>query len=184
VLAVAAIGCGAFNRAAEPKKLPLTSVFANFEQEGLKRATLDEKQPFQHHLEFFLKLKPVASNVFLATAEDLNEAIGAGLRFNGRPELAIPSPDDKAQLWLIVYFGSSSSSPPQWSIVSIEQSDNKITVEYERPANNVQRTADLNPYFAFAPMPKLEAGLYDLELKDRSANLVTIARKVRLRNAM
>src|SRR5262245_22392416 len=79
----ATIGCGAaFYHPPKTKTIPLTSVFVTGEQKGLKLAVLDEKQPFQHHLEFFQRLSPVASNVFLASAENLNEAIGAGLRFN------------------------------------------------------------------------------------------------------
>jgi hypothetical protein len=130
-----------------------------------------------------MTFRPRASNLFLGFAKDINGAITLGLRLDGKSEINLPEPAEKSQLWLIVFMGFNSSTPPQWNIARVEYNESKIRVTYSTDTHSLQRTRDFEPYFYWIPLQNFQAGRYDLELRDASTREAVLTRQVQLQKA-
>jgi len=133
----------------------------------------------QEFLEPFLKLRPRSSSIFLTAASNIDEAVEAAIRFHGPEDVTLPRADENSHIWMIVFFGWGSSAPPRWEVESIEQSPSKLVVRFSKPAA-VVRTTDFVPYFVLAPLKDLQAGTYQLELRNSATNELSLMRTVKL----
>ena len=125
-----------------------------------------------------MSLPPGASNLFLSTAKDVNEAISMALRFPEQSEVLLPKQGDKSQIWMIVFMGSTSSVPPHWTIERVEYNQSKIRVTYSVESRLGARTRDLHPYFYWIPLQGIQYGKYDLLLRDSATKEIVLSRKV------
>ena len=72
--------------------------------------------------------------------------------------------DADAQLWAVLWLGSTGSNPPQILIDSVKAGDDGVfEVAYHRAPRGIM-TKDLHPYVAWIPLGKLPAGKYTLRL--------------------
>lgn len=182
-VAVGAMACASCSQQLEKlETIPLAEIYATQPNDGMKRLVLVNELPFDgDRLEWFLKLRPRASNLYLATANNLKEAAEAAIRFDGRPNLTFPA-DDKVDVWLVVFFGFAHTNPVRWTIESIQVTEAKIRVNFASP-EIVQRTQDFEPYFVLAPLKNFKAGTYELQLHDSTSKETTLSRKVRVEGA-
>jgi hypothetical protein len=162
------------------QKIPSGEIYTTAIQKGLEHVSLGDHLPFKGQIEIFNQLQPSASNLFLTQANDLNEAVEAGVRLQGRANLRLPKDAKDSEIWLVVFFGRAQSSPQNWTIDSVEFSQTKVRVNYTVPSKIIIRTRDYVPYFAFVRLKDLIAGRYDLELRESGSKEVTLMRKVRL----
>jgi hypothetical protein len=124
-----------------------------------------------------------ASNVLLVRATDIADAIIASSRaFGGGRGADTPIPprhaDKGRNIWLVAYFGTSSSSPIVWEVQSVERIGKRIRVSFVKQSEG-DFTADVHPYFAWCPLEELDFGSYSLELYDAKAKEVLLSRLVR-----
>jgi hypothetical protein len=157
----------------ELERVPLSEVYFTSIQKGLKAAGLHDRLPFRLQVDGFNVLRPTVSNLFLARANGIEEAIEAGIRFRGDDKLTLPKNSEGDQIWLIVFFGQGHSSPQRWIIDSVEYNQSKIRMNFRGPGLGTT-TRDIRPYIAFVPMPGLKAGKYALELRDAGSKEVAL----------
>jgi hypothetical protein len=120
-----------------------------------------------------------ASSVFLVRGKDLTEAVRATWEIQtagARADVPVTAgrQPSKAPHWLVIYFGVSGSSPPQWLVRSVEVRGKTIRVSYNR---GKAETNDEHPYYLWVPLGQLAAGNYTLELFDADAWEVTLMRR-------
>jgi len=168
-------GCGSSQR--DPDKvetIPLHSMYATVPSGGMKRFILDNELDAAR-VECFIGLMPRVSNLFLTKQPDFKNAVDAAVRFEGFPVVELPAADDKSQVWLIIYLGAGHSSPPRWTIDSVEldSASRKIKVTFSPPPRDAQRTADLKPHFVIVPLANLTTGIFDLELHNSNERVLT-----------
>jgi len=178
-IAISFLGCASSNSQETPpiRAIKLDSAYTTQPQKPCQNAVLDDLLPFQDNLPLFRRLLPVSSNIFFVKADDINEAIGEGIRFGGGSEVRLPAATDSSKIWLVVYLGSTSSSPTQFKFDAIEQHNAKIIVTFTRN-KTFSRTADSVPYFLFTPISNLQGGAFDLELRETTTQSSTLSRKL------
>ncbi|MCI0640780.1 MAG: hypothetical protein L0Y72_10715 [Gemmataceae bacterium] len=189
---LAALWFGWFNRSgADPddgqvRQIPLATVFSTNGQEGLQDPTtfVDEKCVWFLNQIYFKTHGMGASNAFLVSGDDIGAAVRATSEvfLGGRPANRPAAPDDGKDHdvhWLVVYLGVDGSNPPAWLIKSVERQGRRIRLCYEFP-KVVYRTKDIYQYFAWVPVGKLGAGIYDLEVFDVNKSHVSLQRRVEI----
>jgi hypothetical protein len=170
-------------KAAERRTIALSSVYSTNGQEGLKGAPLDLTKEARRSFESLRrKSLDAPSNIFLVTGRDIAEAIAATrLAMSGaRPVDGPVKPKDDAKVekhWLVVFLGHKGSEPPAWLVKSVEQADGTIRATISEPKGG-GRTADLHEYLIWAPVGKLKAGTWTLELYMAEKKRVTLLRRV------
>ena len=134
----------------ESQAVPLQSVYSSSRQPGLQHANLGNS---------LLKI-PNPNNgpaiVGFAWAKDFPQLQKLPLvqpPAEGHEPVALVHPaEPQAQLWAVVYAGSTGSQPPQWLLESVTLSrDNVWEVVYHHAKSDVM-TDDLFPYVAFIPL--------------------------------
>jgi hypothetical protein len=176
------LGC-AFSQQGEEKlePVPLAEVYASREQKGLKQLDLSVRSPFNEDvIKPFVTLHPRASNIFLTSAENIEEATQKALTFdggnNGGARLILPKKDSTT--WLVVFLGFNCSSPLQWKLESVKCGKSKIRATYWTETLQRQRTRDSEPYLYVAPLKDVKPSVYELELFDSVKEKMTIKRRV------
>jgi hypothetical protein len=164
----ACLGCGA-DAQEKFEKIPLDRVFSTNRQEGVK------EPPERKLIEDLSKLRNGASNIFLVTGKDINEAILATRKVvsggvpGGRMNLARPEDEHS---WLVVYFGLGASGP-EWTIEGVERSGKTVRVRYR---THPVTLADSRVYYAWIPLGVPQFGKYQLEMWDDDAGEKTLSR--------
>lgn len=166
---------GAFEN--EPTRvIPLNSVYATFAQDNLRSA---EGIIDQETLERVAKAnRAVPRRIALCVGADATAAVRDSAKAFALPEMGIPSVDVDSShtLWLAVYLGTEGTVPPAYRLESIEIRDRTIRVTYESDESGA-RSCDLHDYLLWAPLNRVESGLYTLELFDSGINEVAITRE-------
>jgi hypothetical protein len=185
VLALLLTAALAASAGEEARKVPPGNVYATTGQKGVKPLSTatdgDGKyvEPYGADLE---KLRGEASGratVFLVTGKDVSAAIKAS---RGRvTERAVGPPDQLKPagqpVWLGAYLGTGGSSPPAWKVEGIAVKGKLIRISYRKGA---AVTDDVHAYFVWAPLGKLEPGVYALELYDSASEGPTCVRRCKV----
>lgn len=121
-----------------------------------------------------------ASNAFLVHGKDITGAIEATASvLLGGQSAERPGVNARGQmppsLWLVAYLGSSGSSPPEWTVRSVERRGNSFRVSY---STRQAETDDGRHYFVWVPVGELKPGTYSLELFDVGRKEVMLLRRV------
>ena len=159
----------------EARAIPLNTIYATFNQEGLKSA--DEAMDSEGLAETLNALREAPPRVVLCVGSVITAAVKASAASYAMSEEPIPAVTGAMndRLWLTAYLGSDGSTPPAYRIRAIEVKGKTIRVAYERDESSA-RSSDLRAYLVWAPMGPGKAGLYTLELFDVLADRVTLAR--------
>lgn len=167
------------------EKISLDSVYSTNNQKGLKGLGWSDDTPHGKAFEEMISIRHGASNAFLVRGKEISEAVIEGRRivggFRGGSTVLIDENEKECPVWMIVFFGCGSSNPPMINIDSILRTREKIRLSYTNPKGFFAHTADVHPYYAFVPLGNLKAGDYLLELRDASANEVTLMRRVSIK---
>ena len=159
----------------EVKKIPLGSVYSSTGQKDTKDGVELREVP-----DAFGNFSG-RSVIFLVNGKDFLTAVKASrpfFEFRGDGKAQEPKAESKAgeQNWVGACMGSEGSSPPAFRVQSVEIGGKKIRVTYEDMKRDLS-TADEHLYMLFAPLGKLPAGEYTLELYESTAKKVTADRK-------
>ena len=166
---------GAFEN--EPTRvIPLNSVYATFAQDDPRSA---EGIIGQETLEQVANANRAAPRrIVLCVGADATAAVRDSAKAFALREKGIPSVhiDSSHMLWLAAYLGTEGTVPPAYRVESIEIRDRTIRVTYESDAGGA-RTCDLHDYLLWAPLNRVESGMYTVELFDSAINEVTASRE-------
>jgi hypothetical protein len=171
---VLAAQLGAF-QGQEPRAIPLNTAYATFNQDGLK--ALDEAVDNDHLRQMLDQIQAGPQRIVLCEGKDVGKAVkSAGMSFT-MPDQPIPAvtigTDDT--VWLVAFLGADGSIPSAYKVRGIEVIGRTIRLSYERDDSS-GRTCDLVGYLVWAPVGRMEAGVYTLELFDAAAGNVTVTR--------
>jgi hypothetical protein len=162
------------------KKIPLGSVYTTTRQKDTKDAALAQLKDLPRPI--FGKVLAGERVIFLVNGKDFPTAVKASRQFlppKGDAKAADPTAETKAdeQNWVGAYLGSTGSQPPAYRVLSVEVEGRKrkVRVTYE-PLKNGGTTLDYYSYLVWAPLGKLSAGEYRLELYDAAAKKVMATR--------
>lgn len=180
--------------AANPQLIPLHSVVTTSGQNGLIGATAGYRdgKPVE---EFGPLLRQIldanhfngASNAFLVDAPSINDAMSAsvGVLVGGRSAL-VPATLDmpnapRGNHWLVVYLGVAGSGPVNWVLDSVSVETGRVQFNYHQHATGAE-TADINAYYYWVPLGKLDDGVCKLELYETGLKDVTLSRRVEIKS--
>jgi hypothetical protein len=177
-LGILLVGIGSGFAAAQGKKIPLDSVYTTTRQKDTKDA-LAQLKDFPKPT--FGKTIAGQRVLFLINGKDFPAAVKASrpfLQLEGDAKAPGPKAETKAgeQNWVGGYLGSTGSQPPAYRVLSVEVKGRKVRVTYETVKSGGS-TLDYHSYLVWAPLGKLTAGEYTLELYDAAAKKVTAVRK-------
>jgi hypothetical protein len=162
------------------EEIPLNSIYSTIEQEGLKGVAISDKFVQQAIVDSFIELGPRISNLFVVDGT-ISDAITQSLKMQGKARIYVRDKGEAKPLWLVVFFGYSSSSPRKWALNSVERGEGKIRVNYSLPRDTNQiRTANLVPRFLWVPLEHQKTGKYVLELVNASTDEVSLMRRVEI----
>jgi hypothetical protein len=159
----------------ETRPIPLNTVYATFNQEGLK--SVDTAAHREGLGEISSMLQEGSQQLVLCLGSDLAAAVKGSASSFSIPEesFATISGATTDTLWLVAYLGSDGSLPPAYQVRYIETTGKTIRVAYERDGSPV-RSCDLRAYVVWVPLGRVEEGAYALELFDVAAQKVTLAK--------
>ena len=170
---------GAFQGQAT-RAIPLDTAYATFNQEGMK--SLDNVSNTEALWEIFNQVQEGLQRIVFCDGKDIAAAVkSAGMSFTmsamsssmeGQPVPAITI-DPEDTVWLAAFLGSDGSVPPAFIVRSINVKGRTIRVSYDRD-NSSGRSCDLRSYMVWAPVGRVEAGEFTLELFDVTAGEVTL----------
>jgi hypothetical protein len=172
---VVLLGFG-FCAADEDAKIPLGSVYTTTGQQDTKDAGIELRNAPQPFGEF--SGLPV---VFLVNGKDFLAAVKASRPFlelgvNGKAPAPKAESKSSGTIWVGACLGSDGSVPPAYRLHAVEIKGKKIRVTYAFIEREIS-TGDEHPYLLWAPLGKLPAGEYTLELYDTTTKKVTVTRK-------
>lgn len=155
------------------RTVPLDSVYGTSGQKEIKRLSTATDgagtyvDPAGADLVEIMKLDKKAETCFLVNGKDVASAVKASVAgFAKGP----PTATEKEPVWLSVYFGITGSSPPAYLVQSVEIRGNTIRLSYRK---GLAVSADIHQYYAYAPLGKLAAGEYTLELFETESKEIT-----------
>jgi hypothetical protein len=120
----------------------------------------------------FLVDAPIDVQAILVSSDAL-----AGYRSVNFPvTLNQPNPP-RGNNWLFVHLGIAGSSPVRFFVDSVLVDKGKIRFNYHRNPIGMS-SMDIYYYCYWVPLGKLEDGVYNLELYDSAAKVVTLLRRV------
>ena len=165
---------GAF-QTQETRAIPLDVAYATFNQEGIK--SLDNVADNEHLGQIMSEVQGGPQRMVLCVGNDIGAAVKAATVSFALPEGPMPAVAAAASdtLWVAAYLGSDGSMPSAYQVRAIEVTGNAIRVAYERDESPI-RTSDLRAYLVWAPVGRMEAGIYTLELIDAATGDLTASR--------
>jgi hypothetical protein len=165
---------GAF-QTGEPSIIPLSTVYATFNQQGLKSA--DDATGGEDLAQVLSAIREAPPQIVLCVGTDLIAAVKSAT-----PSFSVPGESvltvagsTSEKLWVAAYLGTDGSIPPAYRIHAVEVRDKTIRIVYERD-ESPGRSCDLRAYLVWAPIGPIEAGSYTLELFDIVVDSVTATR--------
>ena len=91
-----------------------------------------------------------------------------------------PKDVNKSAVWVVAYLGTDTSD--RWLIKSVERTGNRVRVSYtdryKNPGGVGATVGDSTPYIMWAPLGRLDAGKYTLELYETNEMEVKLTRLV------
>ena len=171
--------CGGFSAAVQEKKvtIPLAGVYAFVPTKNMIRATGVSDREMVNDLR---RTKSLTPNVYLVGGKDIDNAIKHthkliyGSEFG---DFIKAGADGKAHAWVVLYLGISSSSPPMFSVDSIERIGMQIKINYQTHKPTFQ-TLDNACYYFWIPLGELSAGKYQLQVNSITDNEIVLSRRV------
>ena len=143
------------------REIPLEKVYATSAQKGTQRA-VDGPVPIYDG--------PGPAVCAVAWGKDFKALKADGLILvpmaGDKPLAMKPPADGEAQLWAVVYFGTSGSLPAQWVVDSVRASkDSEFDIVYHA-AKPGPMTKDLFTYVIWVPLGKPVAGKYVVRMSE------------------
>ena len=169
------VGALAAFQSDDTRVIPLNRIYATFDQDDLKSA--DAAFEVADYAEAMNVLREGSGQIVLCDGKDIAAAVKGSMDVFTLPADPMPSTfaDSRSSFWVAAYFGAEGSMPPAFEVRSVEVTGMTIRVSFERmPASS--RSCDLRDYMIWAPVGRLESGMYTLELFDVSANNVVLVR--------
>ena len=165
---------GAF-QTPETRAIPLDTAYATFNQEGLK--SLDDTAANEQLGDIVSSIQDRPARMVLCVGSDVASAVtNSGMTFalpnNPTPAVTSTASDT---VWLAAYLGTDGSMPAAYKVRAIEMTGKTIRVTFERDESS-GRSCDLRAYLVWAPVGRVEAGTYTLELFDASTGSITASR--------
>jgi hypothetical protein len=161
------------------KRLPDTEVWT-----ARRMRHAGESREIDSQLRELSRVMPLhgASNVFLARASTIQDAVRATLRAWDKAHdvdqpVAATSDAKSDQFWLVVHLGVRHSSPPAWRARHVDIVDSQVRFVAD-PIHTDEITKDLHPYLYWVPLGPLKPGRYELEVMDGSFEQPTLIRHV------
>jgi hypothetical protein len=116
--------------------------------------------------------------IVLCDGIDVGAAVKSSALNFSMPESPVPfvATGKNDAVWVAAFLGSDGSIPPAYVVRSISVTDRIVRVAYERDDSS-GRTCDLSAYMIWAPLGRMDAGMYTLELFDVAAGTVTVTRR-------
>jgi hypothetical protein len=166
---------GAFVPATTGKGIPLDTAYATFNQEGIK--SLDNAVDNDQLSQILGEVQGGPQRIVLCVGDDVAVAVKTASSSFSMPVEPLPAVTTATSdtIWLAVYLGSDGSMPSAYKVWAIEVTGKTIRVAYERD-ESPGRTCDLRAYLVWAPVGRVEAGVYTLEFFDVVAGNVTASR--------
>ena len=162
-------------QAQQTRVIPLNTVYATFNQEGLKSA--DEAADNEGLVQAVSAIREMPEQIVLCVGSDVSAAMkSSAVGFSVTKDQApIVAGSTSETLWVAAYLGTDGSIPAAYRIRAIELKGKILRVAYERDESPT-RSCDLLAYMIWAPVGQVEAGAYTLELFDATAGTVTVTR--------
>jgi hypothetical protein len=187
-------GCDPVKPPPQPKQISLSSVVTTSGQKKMVRAFPqpiedDGNRNLRAAFEELFDPSKIAgsSNVFLVDAPTFSDAITATIKIVARgytadSPLLLDQPDPtRVNHWLVVYLGVAGSEPVRWIIDSVFIESGIVRFNYHEDPIGGQ-TRDVNQYYYWVPLGKLDDGVYKLELYDGGLKDVTLSRRVEIKS--
>jgi hypothetical protein len=122
--------------------VPLTTVYATFNQEGLKSA--DEATGNEDSAEILRAIREATPRIVVCVGPDVIAAVKSSTPTFALPEESIlamaGSPGNT--MWVAAYLGTDGSKPSAYRIQAVEVRDKTIRITYERN-ESPERSCDL-----------------------------------------
>jgi hypothetical protein len=191
-LALALAGCTPASKeepSPEPEPeavaIPLAAIYSTNGQKGLIAVHGGATAPGGFDMdEMHREFRGGISNIFLANADDIVQAVSATRRaFTSGMSAEVPvlprltEVRRPAAFWMVVFLGIRGSEPPALLVRSVERKGKVIRLGFQRYAGG-GKTKDSHRYFIWVPLGKLDSGKYTLELFDAETKEVTLTRRV------
>ena len=159
----------------EARMIPLHTVYATFNQEGLKAA--DEAVDNEDLAMALNAIGDGREEVVLCVGDDVVAAVKASIASFAMPKEPVPAVGGGsiATIWVAAHLGSDGSVPPAYRVRSVEVNRTTIRVAFAHEDSPV-RSCDLRGYMIWAPVGRVAAGAYTLELFDVTADRVIATR--------
>lgn len=166
------------------KEIKLHSVYSTNRQKGLQGVkwglcnSLDKELEQLHRNSD--KLGP--SNILMVYGKDIAEAVKATRQaFLGmsRADQPVSSNSEKNtdSIWVAVYLGIDSSTPPVWLLNSVDITGHRVRVMITEP-ERWGATADCHQYWIWIPLKKVKPGAYELQLLNAKSKDLLLMRRV------
>ncbi len=172
------------DKAERSTPIPLDSMYVTSEQEDLKHVFFGDARFSRLTLgTLFENSKLVGtSNIFLVRGAEIKDAVQAttvayNRGFGARDPVWDDPLQNNEQLWVVAFFGVSGSGPLEWIVKGVERADNRVRVSFSQLGSHTQ---DRFPYFLWAPLGRLEAGEYTLDLYDATEKIVVLSRNIKV----
>jgi hypothetical protein len=169
------------------ERVPLKSMFVSFDQEGGPTIVESVKdKPFDGLVEDVgRQMRSGASNLFLVRGGDIEELVAGsrGVLVGGDTADRAVSARAKSspKCWLVAFLGRGPSGPPVRDVRSVERRGAVVRLAVGRPKLH-GGNKDKIPYLVWAPLGKLPAGTYTLELVNDGEKEPSLVRRVRVEN--
>ncbi|RIK82768.1 MAG: hypothetical protein DCC67_06790 [Planctomycetota bacterium] len=166
-------------------EIPLSVVVTTSRQDGLKyaREALAKDNPYLRQI--LENARGGASNAFLVDATTVDDAVRASagvfvaLRAADTPAPVNVTKPIRGSHWLVAYLGSGPSTPTWWTIAGASVEGKTIRLTY-RQSPPVPATSDVQHYYYWLPLGKLDPETYEVELFDADEKAVTLMRRVKV----
>ena len=164
---------GAFE-AREGRAIALDTIYGSFAQDSIK--SVEDAVDMEQLSQISGELQGGPPRIVLCVGHDVAAAVKAASTSFSTAEQPVPgvttAPSDT--LWLAAYLGSDGSMPPAYQVRAVELVGKTLRVAYQRDESPT-RSCDLRDYLIWAPVGRVEAGVYRLELFDVVAKTVTVS---------
>lgn len=179
------------NEAADERHMiPLSKIVTMGPQKGLQYVRVawqqtNDDQSSEVFLQQMHNISRGGSNVFLVDAINLHDALSAsfsalaGSRAADTPAPVETSNPKKGSHWLVAYLGTGPGNPTWWTVESVVVDQGKVALNY-RKAKPQPATDDVQRYYYWVPLGKLDPGAYELQLVDADKGAVTLMRRVEI----
>jgi hypothetical protein len=145
------------------RTISLNQMYSTNDQPGTRRATILLDETIR---------KSPAPRIFVVAAANVEQATEEVVsQLHGAPCHA--APPSVRMSWLVVYFGTSGSWPPPWTLCPVSVRGRLIVAPY-RELDGPPFSTDLVPFVFLIPLGDLAPGTYVLRLYDSRAGRNTI----------